>query len=55
MVASKKVNGRSGQIRQALLQFAQDPANKATLEGLGIKKGFIEVDDKARKFYESLI
>lgn len=55
VVASKKVNGRSGQIRQALLQFAQDPANKATLEGLGIKKGFIEVDDKARKFYESLI
>ena len=55
VVASKKVNGHSAVLRQAFLQYAQDPANKATLEGLGIKKGFIEVDDKARKFYESLI
>jgi len=55
VVASKKVNGHSAVLRKAFLQYAQDPANKATLEGLGIKKGFIEVDDKARKFYESLI
>lgn len=55
IVASKRVNGRGEAIRQALLQFAQDPANKTALESMGIKKGFLEVDAKTRSFYESLI
>ncbi len=55
IIASKSVNGRAASIRQALLEFAQDPANKATLEKMGIKKGFLEVDAKTREFYESFI
>jgi ABC-type phosphate/phosphonate transport system substrate-binding protein len=55
VISGKRINGQGLLIRQALLKYGQDPANKAVLESMGIKKGFAEVDEKTRKFYESLI
>lgn len=55
VIASKRINGQGMAIRQGLIRLAQDPAQKAALESLGIKKGFAEVDAATRKFYESLI